>query len=99
MLKFCKLIIVATVAIFMIFPIVQEPISAELTEEQEVYNKFFKVTGNEEQHNQLINILYSQFQQGFSQGINETTKDAEGLTAEEMAEFRKTANEVMADYI
>jgi hypothetical protein len=42
--------------------------------ELKVYQKLFEVTDTETIYNQMLNILISQFQQGFSTGLTEAAK-------------------------
>lgn len=74
-------------------------IAADSTEEDKVYNKFFIAVGLEAQYNQIINIMISQFQQGFSTGIQDSIKQKDNISEKDKTEIQKIINESMDSYL
>jgi hypothetical protein len=70
----------------------------EKKEDIKVYQKFYKVTNAEGQYNQIINIMATQFQQGFIAGFREAAKKMENATPEQQTKFRELFQKAMESY-
>lgn len=86
-------------SLILLFLGTQPCMAVESNEELDVYNNFFTVTGTEAQYNQMLDIMMSQFQQGFSAGIQDTVQELDEITAKEKGEIKKIINESMGNYL
>jgi hypothetical protein len=94
-----RLLMVIVVSLIIVFSGVYLSIAADSKEEYEVYNNFIIVTGAEAQYNQMIDIMMSQFQQGFSTGVQDAIKNKDNISEKDKTEIQKIINESMNSFM
>ncbi len=73
---------------------------AEISKDDRViYEKFFEVTGAENQYNQMLSIILSQFKQGFGAAIKQNIANLEEIRPEQKESFVKIMDNAMSSYL
>ena len=73
---------------------------AETSEDEfAVYQEYFRVMGTEAQYAQMMDIMLSQFQQGFAAGMGQAMERAENLTSEQQQRVQVVTQEAITRYL
>jgi len=73
--------------------------AGEILEKTKVYQKFFEVTGAESQYEQMVNIMISQFQEGFGTSLRGALEKVESADTEEKSKFTQMADQSMGRFL
>ena len=75
-------------------------VHAETAEEEfAIYQQYFTVMGTEAQYTQMLDIMLSQFQQGFAAGMGQSMEKSEKLTQEQQQQLQEVAQEAITRYL
>ena len=91
-----KIYIFSLLIILALVPYVNAGANSEVVR---AYQNFFKTTGAEAQYEQMLNIMISQFQQGFGSGLRGAATKDESATPEEKEELMQMIEQAMDSFL